>query len=286
MKLIHSFLLMKQHAFLLLFIFSVVNVFCQSKIIASAPGQVSLSEEMVNQYRSIYEYLLQIKLDPLEKSRLTNGLIQYWEKNDSEAIRQFLSDLKYYGKQDELETLRNTSQLVIVEAFRKDNTDSESLVLIGAYDKTHPERIAKTGIKVFADIVGTWRKTDGLVAERTYISQPAGVSYTESETLEISPDGTYTYIKVHTHYSGSCTQQDGTTEKGIVKIKGNKIFFKVLSGSGIVTDNCIASLKKRIKVIPRTDVFIWTIRDNINNTEVQTICLNKSDGTAVCLDKQ
>ena len=77
---------------------------------------------MTDQYRTIYEFLLEIKLSSQQEIRLQKGIAQYWTQDNTEAIAQTITDLKYYGKTDELESLRGSSQKIIVEAFGEIST--------------------------------------------------------------------------------------------------------------------------------------------------------------------
>ena len=255
-------------------------------MIATATGQPSLSEEMADQYRTIYEFLLEIKLSSQQKIRLQNGLAQYWEQDDTGAIAQTITDLKYYGKADELESLRNSSQKIIVEAFRRDINDTVSKIFIEAYDAAHPERVQLTKTRTFKDLIGTWKRTDGLLAEKSYPGQPTGVAYTESETVEISADGKFKHIKVHTHYSGGCSQMDGTTEYGKIRVEGIKLILEIQSGSEMVKDACAPSLNKQKKIKPHQEIFPWVIKPGPDNNNVLTLCWNTSNTTAVCFEKQ
>src|SRR5437762_2581280 len=115
-------------------------------------GKLSLTGEMVDHYTSIYEYILEVKLIKQQYNRVGNGLAQYWNTHNEVAIQQTLSDLAYFGKQDELEALRNSSQQVIVEAFRKDINDSVSKVWIEAFDAAHPDKMVTSGVKQFSDL--------------------------------------------------------------------------------------------------------------------------------------
>jgi len=264
---------------------NIITACGQQSIIATTPGEPALSQVIIDQYRSVYEYLLELKLNEQQKMRLQNGVIHYWKVNNPEAIEQIISDVKYYGKTDELESLRNSSQSVIVEAFRRDENDSVSLLWTEAYDAAHPERIQATKAKGFTDMIGTWKRTDGLLAEKTYSSQPAGVSYTESESIEISADGKFKHIKVHSHYSGNCSQTDGKTEYGIIKLDGTKMIFDIQSGTEMVEDACSPSLNKQQLIKPHKESFPWIIKTNPNNN-ILTLCWNTSNTTALCFEKQ
>lgn len=254
--------------------------------IATVSGKPCLTQEMVNQYRSVYEFLLEIKLNPQQKDGLQKGLLQYWKSGNTEAIEQIIADVKYYGKPGELLSLRNSSQKTIVEAFRRDAKDSVSKLLIEAYDAAHPERVQSTKAKGFSDLIGIWKRTDGLLAEKNYSGQPAGVSYTETETIEIYANGKYKHIKVHSHYSGNCSRTDGKTEYGTVKVNGTKLFFEIQAGSEMSSNDCSRTLNHPKKVKPRTESFPWTIKTNPDNNNAPTLCWNTSNITAVCFEKQ
>jgi len=269
-----------------LFVLCFVTTYGQANTIVTATGQPSLSEEMADHYRIIYEFLLEIKLSSQQKIRLQNGLAEYWEKDNTEAIAQTITDLKYYGKADELESLRNSSQKIIVEAFRRDINDTVSKIFIEAYDATHPEQVQLTKARTFKDLTGTWKRIDGLLAEKSYNGQPSGVSYTESETVEIFPDGKFKRTKVHTHYSGGCSQIDGTTEYGKIRVDGIKLVFEIQSGSEMLKNACAPSLNKQKKIKPRQEIFPWVIKPGPDNNNVLTLCWNTSNTTAVCFEKQ
>jgi hypothetical protein len=279
-------LLIRSAASFLFALSFIITAYGQANTIATATGQPLLSEEMVDQYRTIYEFLLEIKLSSQQKIRLQNGLAQYWKQDNAEAIAQTTTDLKYYGKADELESLRNSSQKILVEAFRRDINDTISIIFIEAYDAAHPERVQLTKARTFKDLIGIWKRTDGLLAEKTYSGQPAGVSYTESETLEIFPDGKFKHMKVHTHYTGGCSQVDGKTEYGKISVDGIKLILEIQSGSEMVKDACTPALNKQKKVRPHQEIFPWVIKPDPDNNNVLTLCWNTSSTTAVCFEKQ
>ena len=282
----NCYLLIRLAASLLFALCFIVPAYGQTNTIATATGQPPLSEEMADQYRTIYEFLLEIKLSSQQKIRLQNGLAQYWKQDNTESITQTITDLKYYGKADELESLRNSSQKIIVEAFRRDINDTVSKIFIEAYDAAHPERAQLTKTRTFKDLIGTWKRTDGLLAEKTYPGQPAGVSYTESETLEISADGKFKHAKVHTHYGDGCSQVDGTTEYGKIRVDGIKLVFEIQSGSEMMKDACTPSLNKQKKIKPHQEIFPWAIKQDLNNNNELVLCWNTSNTTAVCFEKQ
>ena len=107
----------------------------------------------------------------------------------------------------------------------------------------------------FSGPIGTRKRTDGSLAEKSYNGQPPGVSYTESETVEISADGKFRHMKVHNHYSGGCSQMNGITEYGRIKVNGIKLNFEIQSGSEMVKDACAPPLNKQKKIKPHQEIF-------------------------------
>ena len=246
----------------------------------------SPSSEIMNRYIAVYEYILEIKLNTTQRAGLQRGLTAYWKNRDQQAIQHVTDDVAYYDKKEEQASLRATSQLVIVEALRRQTKDSVAIVLVAAFDATHPDRKQATQAKGFKDLVGIWRQSDGVLAEKTPGGQQMGVSYTKSNTLQISADGRFKLVKINTTYSGSCRRLDVTTETGKVSADGALLVFDVQSGTDIVQDVCTPSVNQRKKLSPRKERFPWSIRPNANNNNALTLCWNTSSTTAVCYEKQ
>ena len=132
-----------------------------------APGEPPLTEEMVSKLETVYEFILDIKFGSSQRERFRQGIVAYWVKGNQDGIKNSLTNLGYYGHQDELESLRNSSQAVIVESLRRDIGDSNdpvSAVLIEAFDEAHADRRDETSAKGFRDLVGTWKRVDYLLA--------------------------------------------------------------------------------------------------------------------------
>lgn len=248
-------------------------------------GQPPLTQEMVNRLEAIYNYLLDIKLTREQHNKFQQGVIAYWTKNDRAAIQETLSNLKFAGRQDELTSLRDSSQQVFVESLRRDSGDEVAQALIEAYDVAHPGRQQATRPRGFADLLGVWKRDDALLADRTPGGTPVGVSYTDSGTLEIQANGRYKLVKAHNHCSGNCCTLTGSTEYGMVSVEGTKLLFHVQSGSEMVKDGCNPSLNHQGTIKPHQESGSWTIRSNPNNN-AQTLCWSTSSDAAVCYEKQ
>jgi hypothetical protein len=253
-----------------------------------APGDPPLTQGMAQKLADVYSNLLEIRLTSEQGQRFEQGLVSYWKKNDRESIESSLGNLKYAGQRDELAALRTSSQLVIVEAMRRDPNDPVSAVLIEAYDAAHPDRKAATRARGAADLIGIWKREDGLMAEKYPGRSPSGVSYTDSATLEISADGRFKHIKVHNHCSGSggCCRMDGATEHGTISLEGTKLAFDVQSGSEMVRDGCAPGLASQSAIKPRKESFVWSIRKDSSRNNALALCWNTGPDSAVCYWKQ
>jgi hypothetical protein len=253
-------------------------------------GQPPLTQEMVDHLAFVYETILEFKLTPAQRERFRQGEIAYWTENNPEGKKLSLSNLQYYGKDDEMQSLHNEStQNTIIEALRRDilaSNDPVSVVIVEAFDNAHHGRAAATSVKTFKDLVGGWRRSDSLLADRqSYGSEQIGVSYTDSGSLEIRADGSFKLVKVHNHIQNGCSRLDGSTESGLVSLEGSSLFFQVTGGSEQVEDGC---LKRQSHTVlkPRGDKFSWSIRSNPNNESATMLCLSTPAGKSECYEKQ
>jgi hypothetical protein len=272
--------------FILLF---VSPAFGQDKNAALAPGNPPLTREMVSRLATVYETILDMKLSAQQRSTFQNGLIEYWTTRNSAGISGSVSNLKYYGQADELASLKTSSQNVIIESLRRDieaTGDNVSKVLVEAFDAAHPNQRGATRAKTFQDLIGTWKRTDFLLAEKgPYGNSQMGVSYTDSGSLEISSDGSYQLVRVHNNYTNGCSRIDGSTEPGTVSAKGTNLVFVVKSGSTETKDACLNRSQRGI-IKPHTETLVWSIRPNPDKNNIATLCVNTGSDSAVCYEKQ
>ncbi|HEY0461204.1 MAG TPA: hypothetical protein VGC97_18860 [Pyrinomonadaceae bacterium] len=272
---------------LLLFL-SATIVFGQNPRTVLAQGEPPLTQEMVTRLASVYETILDIKLDVGGRARFQKGVIEYWTTRNADGIAGSLTNLKYYGQPDELAALKNSSQNVIIESLRRDieaTGDEVSKVLVEAFDAAHADRRMATRAKTFNDLIGVWKRTDSLLAEKPSYGGQMGVSYTDAGTLEIKPDGSYKLVKVHNYYGSGCSRMDGSTESGTVTAKGTNLIFQIKSGSTETKDGCV-NRDARTTVKPHTETLAWSIRPNPDNDNIATLCINTGKDTAACYEKQ
>jgi hypothetical protein len=244
---------------------------------------------MVVRLATVYETILDIRLTQLQRSTFQSGLVEYWTTRNSAGISGSLSNLKYYGQADELASLKASSQNVIIESLRRDieaTGDNVSKVLVEAFDSAHPTQRSATRAKTFQDLVGTWKRTDFLLAEKApYGNSQIGVSYTDSGSLEVMSDGNYKLVHVHNNYTNGCSRIDGSTESGTVSTKGTNLFFVVKSGSTETKDGCLNRSQRGV-IKPRTETLVWSIRPNPDKNNIPTLCINTGSDSAVCYEKQ
>lgn len=269
-----------------LFLTFAAAAFGQDAVLAR--GNPALTENMVRRLGSVYETLLDIRLNAAQSARLRQGVVRYWTERDEDGINTTITNVKYYDSPAELSELRRSSQPAIVEGLRRDAADTGdqvSAVLVEAYDQAHPNMRSATRSKTFSDLVGTWKRQDALLADRDpYNGAARGVSFTDSGTLEIGADGKFALVKVHNHCSGGCCRLDGSEEFGTVSLAAGKLNFQTNKGSKLAEDGCLGK-KQRFATSGHKDVFAWSIRTN-PSTNAPTLCLSSTDGKADCFDKQ
>jgi hypothetical protein len=199
---------------------------------------------------------------------------------------QVLSNLRYARQREELASLRRTGQQMLLDSLRLDTKDPVSVVLVEAYDASHPR--ANRRPKDLSDLAGVWKRQDGLLADRYRDGRTVGVSYTDSGALEISASGQFKYVRVHNHCSGGsrCCTQNASTEEGVISLDGAQLVFDVRSGSEMVEDGCSPALNHRGPVKPRIESFPWSLRPNPDRGSEPTLCWNTSPDAAVCFAKE
>jgi len=239
---------------------------------------------IAGRYISVYETILNIKLDAASRERMMKALQGYEAAGNNEAVQRVLTDAAYYGKDEELGSLRVSSLVTIVESMRR-STDPALMILLAAFDKAHPDMKTATQARGFADIVGMWKRTDGLIADKGPGGNAMGVSYTTSDMLEVKSDGSYRRVQIHDHYSGSCRNMEAVTESGTLSIAGNMLQFNVRSGTKVIQDNCQPALNRRDKIPSRKEQFPWSVRPGVNDPSVLMLCWNTDSTSALCFEK-
>jgi len=145
------------------------------------------------------------------------------------------------------------------------------------FDQAHPERRQATQAKGFSDLVGKWRWEDYSYASRdAYTREQVGISYTDSGTLEVMPDGQFKRLHVHNHCSSAgtarCCLMTGSSEEGTVE-KG-MLVFQIQSGAHGVSNSCSSASATQSAIAPHREAFPWSIRLNPVHNNAQTLCWN------------
>lgn len=258
--------------------------------IVLATGEPPLTQTMITKLASIYEIILEVKFTSQQQEQLQQGILNYWITGNKEAIGQCLANLKYYEKQEELESLRHSDQAVIVESLRRDiieTHDEVSVVLVEAFDKAHPDLSQQTTAKTFDDLIGNWKQTDYVLQQKNaWDNSAVGAGYTNTEILEINSDHTFKLVKVHDHYSNGCDQQTGSTQTGAIAVEGTNLVLNTEKGSSETNDNCNPQFNQRLVINSGTETFVWSVRPNPDDEKIIMLCLNKGHDSAVCFEKQ
>jgi hypothetical protein len=261
------------------------SVFGQNTVVAR--GNPNLTESMIGKLESVYTRLLDIRLDPSQKARFRSGVIEYWTSNNGDGIRSSQVNLKYYDSPEQIEEMKSSSQASIVEGLRRDvanTSDPVSAVLVEAFDRAHPNLRNTTRMMSFADLVGTWKRSDALGSRVDPTGRVSGVSFTDSGTIQIQQNGSFAFVKVHNHCSSGCCRLDGSEEFGTVSIISSNLVFQTTRGSKLTEDGCLKA-NQRTQTKPHREAFAWAVRTN-PNTSAPTLCLTSAAGESSCYDKQ
>jgi hypothetical protein len=252
-----------------------------------ARGNPDLTQTVIDKLEYVYSSILDIRLDRPQKARFRQGVIEYWITNDREGIHSALDNLKYYDSPGQLDELKGSSQAAIVEGLRRDvanTSDPVSAVLIEAFDRAHPSMRAATRTRTFEDLVGTWKRQDALGSRVDSSGRVSGVSFTDSSTIEIDPNGSFALVNVHNHCSGGCCRLDGSEEFGSVSLVSGNLVFQTNKGSKLIEDGCLGA-KQRTLIKAHRSVLSWSVRTNPNNN-APTLCLSSGTEESKCYDKQ
>ncbi|PYT01675.1 MAG: hypothetical protein DMF63_02180 [Acidobacteria bacterium] len=261
------------------------SVLGQNTVIAR--GNPNLTQPMIDKLESVYSRLLDIRLDSAQKVRFRKGVIEYWTSNNTEGIRTSEDNLKYYDSPEQINELKSSSQASIVEGLRRDianTSDPVSVVLVEAFDRAHPNMSNATRMMAFADLVGTWKRSDALGARIDPSGRASGVSFTDSGTIEIQQNGSFGFVKVHNNCSGGCCRLDGSEEFGSISIVAGNLVLQTNRGSKLTEDGCLHA-KQRTQAKPHRESFAWSVRTN-PNSNAPTLCLTSAAGESSCYDKQ
>jgi hypothetical protein len=264
-----------------------VEALCLAQADATlAPGNPPLTRNMVVKLADTLASVLDAHLSREQFDRFQAGVVRYWTAQDRASMDRVLANLRYAGHTEELLSLKSRGQQAIVDSLRLDTADPASVALLEAYDATHPH--ASRRARTLADLAGTWKRQDSLMADRHRDGRIVGVSFTDTGALDIQPGGRFRHVQAHNHYSGSggCSRLDGITEEGTLSLEGVDLVFDIRSGSHLVDDGCGAQPRVRTPIAPRRESFPWSLRTNPDRGNERTLCWNTTPGHAVCYARQ
>lgn len=257
-----------------------------------ADGNPPLTQAMADKFLSIYAFIFDLDLNAAQHGRLQGLLVEAWKKSDRDVIEHVVGDLKSVGdksKDDLVASLGADYQNHFVEGFRRSGMQTPLFkAFVELFDEAHPDRVAATRAKGFADLVGTWEWSDALLQERDpYNGNPRGVGYVDAGTLEISPDGQFKLIRTHRHCEGTCCNEQGKSEQGTISVdKNGELVFQINSGTEMARDGCNARLNQQVAIKPHRESYNWSIRLNALHDNAPTLCWNTGPNEATCYIKR
>jgi len=253
-------------------------------------GNPPLTQSMVDHAVAIYEFVLDIELDPGQRDRFQQATIEYWKKDDRKQIAALLESLKLYGKPDELRKIRDSNRQGVIDALRADTGSPDSVVIVEAYDAAHPESKGSVEGSRIASLVGTWKRVDYLSANKNrYTGRLEGVSYTDTRTLEVLPEGAFKYSWVHGHCdytSGACCHQQASFRNGTIALEGTNLVLNMAPGNDLYKDDCNHSLDKNSPTKAAKVSYPWTFSRDPNQNNALFLCWDEPGKKNVCLKKQ
>ncbi len=256
-----------------------------------AKGAPPLTQEMADKFLALYEFELDLKLSAGQHDQLQSLMVEAWKKNGRVVIGRVMDDLKAVGEKskDELKSsLGADYQVTLVEGIRRGGMQTPLLrAFVELFDQAHPDRVAATRAKGFADLVGTWRREDSLMPSvDRYTGTPTTTSFTDARTLAIAADGHFKHVQSHNHCSGGvCCRMWGSTELGTVRVEGAELVFEVKSGDKFTRDSC-SGLNLPGKIEPHRESVTWTIRPNPHLNNAPALCWTTEAKENVCYNKQ
>ena len=273
--------------------FAVAGLTAQDETLV--PGNPPLTKTMVEHEVWVLENFLEIQLNPEQKAELTRVLEDRWRKGEKDPIQNTLNDLKFYGKDAELKSLRATNQEAYVDRMRRERGDPFYAVLLPAFDAAHPDRRDVMTARGLGDLVGKWERGDALAPQLNPITHMAvGASFSDAIVLSIFSDGRFQHSWSHDHCSnGRCCRQYGTIATGTVDVEASKLVLTPKAAQLFSRDQCIPAGNRTEPMPPKAQTFTYSLRTDAR-TKAPLLCLSghpfqfdeKQGSEPLCYTKQ
>jgi hypothetical protein len=255
-----------------------------------AAGEPPLTGEMAARFVDLYDRLLELRLDAAQQQRLTDLLAGAWRRGDRAVIDDVLADLEQtsgktmdafeagYGPDD---------RLAVAESARRNGPrDLVLAALVAAYDQAHPDRIAATRAKGFADLVGMWKRGDALAPQRNpFTGAPAGVSFSEAESLQFGADHRFIRALYHEHCGGTgvrCCTTYRLGWQGTADVEGGQLALHISAGLELMSDSCRPGWVQREEVKPRVERLDWSMSPDRKRGDRPRLCWQAKHQQPVC----
>jgi hypothetical protein len=259
-----------------------------------ADGDPPLTADMAARFVDLCDHVLELRLDAGARRRLIEVLAGAWRRDDRAVIDDVLGDLASTSGQslEQVSARRGPdAQPMLVERARRNASRSVmDSALVVAFDRVHPDRIAPTRARGFADLVGTWSRGDALAPQRMGPGAlPTGIWFSEASTLEIGADHRFTRAHFHEQCEGTgsvrCCRQYRLAWRGTVDVEGALLVFRIAAGVESLTDSCHRGQPLHHEIAPHVERAGWWVRPRPPG-DAFALCWNDRPGQPMCYGKK
>lgn len=240
-----------------------------------ARGNPPLTQDMMDKDISVLEFFLELKLTATERQRFQDEIVEAWKKHDAEVIKNLLDNIKFAGKENDLRAVRETNQGAFVQDMRDKPHDTGNDVMLGAYNRAHPDRGEVMQARGMGQLVGKWETGGAIMPTRDPITHMMrGITATDSWVLNIFSDGRFHHMWAHSHCTSGtvCCNQYGTTADGNISKDGNRIVLEAVSGNEMFRAPCMPKGNLFQPIQAKRQEVEWSLKRD-PNSGAQMLCL-------------
>lgn len=241
-----------------------------------APGNPTLTQRMVNDAIAVWETFLELKFTGEQRRQLQQVIVDAWRRGDRKKIQDFLGDLKYVGKDDDLRAARDSNQAAFVEGLRRDPRDPANAIFLTAYNAAHPDRGEVMQARGLGQLVGEWQTGGAILPARDRTTgRLQGIRASDSLVLNIFSDGRFHHLWAHSHCDSgdtTCCRESSTSADGAISVEGSKLVLEATSGNELFKAPCLPKANLFQPIQQRREVLDWSVRRD-PGTGTPKLCL-------------
>jgi hypothetical protein len=258
MKIIYTFFIL---------VLLTVSTFAQSKNVL-ADGNPPLTQTMVNRLTTLLEWSLDTDLSAEERSELRSIVISYWKNGDQKSIKSTLDTLAFEERlrsadEAQKQSIKPDLQQELLKAFRQDENEPMSKILLTAYERNHAEiNSTRNGAnESFENLVGRWQVSHGNSLTTQNVNTGAlGDSNAMIAEYDIKADGSLIYSFYLSQNNYGCTTKVKTSKTGHISINGSQVIFTYDKGTTTSSDSCNAKYNYTKPLGKSSETFNFTLK--------------------------